>query len=431
MMDMLLLLVLLACLGMSVAWLAENPGSITLNWMDYRIDTTAAFVLALTLVSALALAYAYLLIRRVLGARKWVAQQRSLRHYRQGMQHLTHSVVALAAADVNAADEHTRKAEKLLGSSPLTLLLSAQVSRLQGNDTRTHTLLESMLAHKETEYLAARLLSESASRSHQLPKARELAARASALNPQGTPALLSLHLRLREWQQGALLLTRALRTGKITRHQLRHLQAMLHARHALTLLDDGLPDTALAAARRAVRAQPDFIPAQEVYIRALLAGGFVKKAIRQCMSWWKQGASQPLGELFRQSVGGLPKEKRLSLTEKFAAIKPDAYETQIAVAQIAIASGHWRMAREALKKALRAGDTATACKLMSEVEQGEYSDFDAAARWLTRSTTATAAPTWVCKNCGHTTKQWDAHCAHCETFDGMQWKNRELSYNPA
>jgi HemY protein len=288
-----------------------------------------------------------------------------------------------------------------------------------------------MLEHKETEYLDARYLSESATKQHQLPKARELAQRAQSLNPAGIPALLSLHIQLEEWQQGAIVVNRAVRKGQVSRQQQRHYNALLHTQHAIQLLDDGLIDTSLAVARRAIAAKSEFTPARQVYIRALLAHGQHAKANRQIMSWWKQTQNPLLAELFHAAIGPLTRDSRLKQVRKLAALRPDSYESHMAVAQVAISCGEWRMARDALKKALHNGDTALACKRMAEVEQGEYSDYDAAARWLTRSTTAAASPSWICTSCGTAATQWSSHCPRCESFDTLEWKARDISFTAA
>src|SRR5688572_6132532 len=131
MINLLLLLLFLACLGITAAWIAENPGSVTIYWFDYRIDTSFAFLLLLAILAAITLSYAYIFIRRVILSPGDFLERRSIKHYRKGLTELTFSVAALAAADIKKAETHTRKAEALLGRTPMTLLLSAQIARSQ------------------------------------------------------------------------------------------------------------------------------------------------------------------------------------------------------------------------------------------------------------------------------------------------------------
>ncbi|MBY0406868.1 MAG: hypothetical protein K2Q01_04195, partial [Rickettsiales bacterium] len=408
-----LLLIFLACMGITAAWVAENPGSVTMYWFDYRIDTSFALILLVTLAAAFLLTFLYILIFRLIHAPDTLLRRRSLKAHEKGLAELTHSIVALAAADSKAAETHTRKAEKLLGRTPLTLLLSAQVARTQGDDARTQLLLTQMLEHKETEYLAARYLSESATKQHHLTHAREMAVRANKLHPGGLEALLSLHIRLGEWQQAIVAITSALRKGKITRHQLHRYSALVHAQHAIQLMEEGQDETALAVARHALKELPAFLPVVETAARAYVTNQQSAKALKLVMAAWKTHPQTTLAELFRKAAATLPKEKQLKLARKMAAQHPQHYASHILMAQAHIALAHWREARDELKKALTPGDTTLACRLMAEVELGEYSDYDAHGRWLTRSSAARGESLWLCNACGHGGKHWAAHCPSC------------------
>src|SRR3954469_14777266 len=108
MINLLLLLVFITCLGITAAWIAENPGDVTIHWFDYRIDTSFAFLLLAALAAALVLTFVTLFIRRLITAPARYAQSRSLTSHRKGLAELTYSVAALAASDVGGAEEHTR-----------------------------------------------------------------------------------------------------------------------------------------------------------------------------------------------------------------------------------------------------------------------------------------------------------------------------------
>jgi uncharacterized membrane-anchored protein len=81
MLNLLLLLTFLTCLGITAGWLAENPGNVTIFWFDYRIDTSFSFLLAVALVLTALLSYALVILRRVIlapGALQNVAARNSI-----------------------------------------------------------------------------------------------------------------------------------------------------------------------------------------------------------------------------------------------------------------------------------------------------------------------------------------------------------------
>jgi HemY protein len=428
MINLLLLLLLLTCLGITAAWIAENPGHVTIFWFDYRIDTSFAVLLLLLLVSILVAAYAYILLRRIIFLPEILTRRRNLKLYEKGLAQLTRSIAALAAADAKAADMHTRKAEKLLGRTPLTLLLSAQIARTQGDDARTHALLNKMLEHKETEYIAARYLSEFESKQQHFPRALQMAQRAHAINPHEIGQVLSLHIRLGEWQQAITAIDKAMRRGKISRQEVLHYKGLVYLQQAMQLHETGQDESALTTARYALKYAPNFVPAIVLASKLLVANDHRAHAIRMIQKAWKKTPHLLLGNAYRSAISSEPKEKQIKLARKLAAGNPDTYESHIVIAQTAISLGAWATAREALKAALAKSETVLACKLMATVEQGEFSDYDISGKWLGKSATALSDPAWVCTSCGHAPEEWDTHCPSCHSFDSLEWKRRDYRF---
>lgn len=368
MIDLLLLLLFLTCIGITGAWVAENPGHVVIHWFDYRIDTSFAFLLLLAITVVAVLTFAGGLLRRLILLPSRLSEERNLRHYRKGMVEITYSVAALAAADVRGAELHTRKAEKLMGQTPLTLLLSAQIARSQGDESKTRAMLEEMLGHAETEYLAARSLSDAASKQQQLPRALSLAERAQAINPKEKApvhAVISLHVRLGQWQEALLAVNKAVRRGSMSRNDMRHYRSIIYLQQGLPLLASHRYDAAMAAARAALRETPDFLPAQLFSARAFAGGGQQEKALKLILRAWKKTPHPQLSDTFRSIVAAGPKERQAKLMKKWSAL------------------------------------------------------YDAPPR---------SDAAWVCGNCGQPAAEWSAHCPSCQAFDTLEWKKRELKF---
>lgn len=357
MLNLLLLLIFLSCLGIVSAWVAGNPGSVTIHWFDYQIDTSFAFLLLLAIVGAALLAYSWLLVRSLILAPALFSESRRLKHYQKGLTELTHSIAALAVADVENAKIHTRKAEKQLGRAPLIMLLTAQIARSQGDDAQTKLLLEQMLNHKETEYLAARSLSEVASKQQHFPKALSLAERAQALNPKGTDSLVSLQIRLGHWQEALTVLAQAARKRQISRAELRRWRGIVHLEHGKVLLDEGRYEMALVVARQSLKELPGFVPAVVLMAHALDANDQQAKAIKLIFQTWKTSPHPQLSAELRELMAGEPRDKQDKTLRKLESINSRIPENGL----------------------------------------------------------------WTCSHCGHTAPQWSVHCVECDSFDTMAW----------
>jgi HemY protein len=153
---------LLFLLGVAFAavWVANHPGSVTIHWFDYRIDTSFAFLLFTFVFVAWLLAALYAFVHDVANMPKRFSERQRLKHYQQGLAELTAGVAALAASDLLTAERHTTKARKLLGLTPMELLISAQIAKSRGETERARELFEAMLAHKETKQTATLLLDD-------------------------------------------------------------------------------------------------------------------------------------------------------------------------------------------------------------------------------------------------------------------------------
>ena len=428
MINLLLLLFFLTCIGASASWLAENPGNVVIHWFGYRIDTSFAFLLLLALLAAATLAYGIVFFRHIAQAPEYYFKRRSLRQYQRGLSELTYSVAALASGDSKEAAAHTYNAEKLLGTIPLTLLLNAQIARSAGDDAKTRLLLGQMLDHKETEYLAARSLSEAANKQQLFPKALELAKRAYAVNVKGISPLLGLHVRLGEWHQAMHAITKSTGKGQLTRNEIRHYKAIVFLKQSMHMLEAGHTKAALIAARQGLKQQPHFVPCITVTAKAYYALGKRHKAVRLIVRAWKDTPHPQLAETLRLIIAGDSKEQQMRIAHKLVAANPESNESDMALAQIAMRHKDWATARKALIAALDKTETVRTCHLLAELETGEYPDFDISSKWIARSTVASIDPVWICNSCGQVAPVWDAHCPACEAFDSLEWKKRDMNF---
>jgi len=164
--------------------LAAHPGSVSLRWEDWHVDTSVGvLVTAVVLIATLSAAFFHLL-RRILGGPRAFVRARRERRRRQGYRALTQGMVAVAAGDAEEAQKFARKADVLLAEPPLTLLLSAQAAQLNGDERAAQSYFRAMLERPETEFLGLRGLVMQALRGGDEGAALALAERARELRPR-------------------------------------------------------------------------------------------------------------------------------------------------------------------------------------------------------------------------------------------------------
>jgi len=145
----LVLIVLALAVGAGVA-LAADPGFASLQWLGWRVDTSAAAALLLLVGISVALAALWRLIGwlATAPARRAVARESARR--RQALDLLAKGYLALAAGDAAEAGRQARKLGALKGQAPgLSHLLAAQAAEARGDDGAAQLEYASLLAEPE------------------------------------------------------------------------------------------------------------------------------------------------------------------------------------------------------------------------------------------------------------------------------------------
>lgn len=323
------LLILVAALGLMAAWIGANPGSVTMLWFGYQIETSVAVLLLLAIIASMLATFAYNLLKKIYLAPRRYSERRTVKQYRTGFAEITHSIAALAASDVSAAARHARKAEKALGTTPLTLLLRAQISKNAGSDEESRQLLEQLLEFPETEYLAAKSLSDVAVKRDMLPQALTLAERAHKTNPRargGAWSVFGLLLDGGNFQEAEIHARKAQKSGAFSFSDMTEAKGKIALRQAENSLANGHKENALALARKAVKCLPGDVKAAELCAKLYMETGQAKKAAAVIQKQWTIAASSELARIFLQSIELEKPKKREKLVHGLIASNESAPE---------------------------------------------------------------------------------------------------------
>ena len=206
-----------AMIAAGLAWLADRPGDLVVQWQGYEIETSVfrAIVLLTGLVFAVLIVWS--LARNAWHGPAAVGGIIAKRRQQQGIEALSSGMIALGAGDRAAALRSAVQARKSLPNEPLTHLLRAQAAQLTGDRTTARRIFEAMLASPDTEQLGLRGLFLEAQRVGEVEAARHFAERAVALNPKlnwAVDALFDLQCRYGDWADALETLAVARKNGQ-------------------------------------------------------------------------------------------------------------------------------------------------------------------------------------------------------------------------
>ncbi len=417
--------ILLAVAVAGAVWLAERPGSVTIDWLGYRIETPVAVLVvaavALAAVSGL-LARLLVALRRAPGDfRTW----REARRRRRGYAALTQGLVAVAAGDAESAARLAGRADGLLGEPPLTMLLSAQAAQLNGDDRAAETYFTAMLDEPEMAFLGLRGLLTQAMREGDTGKALELAERARKMKPSAAwpmMAMFDLQVGRGDWTAATMTIEEATRRKLIARDAGRRREAVLLYRRSLEVIPGVSGDEAFRLSRRAHELAPDLVPATVRYAQLLLDRGRRRRVPDILREAWRRAPHPdfvPLHDACFSEDSPLQRVKRL---RGLTGSNPDHAESHVALGQANLDAELWGPARQHLEAAERTMPTARVYRLLAQLEEREHGDGAAVRDWLERAAAADPDPVWTCRNCGAATRHWAPVCGECASFDSYAWQ---------
>jgi HemY protein len=392
----LLFVLFIVAAALGLAWLADRPGTVTVQWLGYQIETSA-FVATLVMFALVLLVILVIALLRYVWTRPAaVAAYMHERRQQQGLEALSRGLLAIGVGDRAQAQRYAGIAGRYLPREPLTALLRAQAAQLKGDPASARRAFEAMLDRPETQPLGVRGLFLEAKRGNDEDAARALAEQAVRQDPKlawGVNALFDIQARAGDWNGALNTLAIARQNGHVDTDTANRRRAVLltsEARETETFD----PDKALTLANEALRLAPSLVPAAELAGRLFASKGEARAASRQIVRTWKQSPHPDLAVAYAFAKPGLSPKDRLKRVEYLAGLTPDDVEGPIAVAQAAIDAKEWQQARDVLAPYVEGRPSARICTLMARIEGGS-GDKGREREWLARAVRAPRDRAWI------------------------------------
>jgi HemY protein len=443
MVRLILFVVLAAAIAAAAGWFATEPGSVSLTFRGWRVETSVGvLVLVVTAIAITAFAI-FALISFVLSAPGRARAWRRRRRSEKGLKALARGMVAVAAGDAPGASREAKRADRLLDAAPLTLLLSAQAAQLEGDENAAENFFREMLSRPDTEFLGLRGLLLQAGRQGDNAAALAYAKRAAELRPNSSwvqRSLFELSVKSGLWADAESALRRAIRRGAIDRETGARHRAVVFLRQSADAQRRDYADEARNLARKAHRAAPDFVPAALRLASLEHDAGRMRPARRAIDRTWRVSPHPELAAAYGALFGGAKGESeeagalaRVQGMRRLLDIRPDHPESHMAMAEAALAAKLWGEARSHLDHVREHYDSPASAedpparlyRLYARSEEEENGDSAAAARWLGLAGEAAPDGRWLCAGCGHGFAAWAPSCLRCQSFDTLAWGRPE------
>ena len=435
---------IVAVLAALTAAIAGVPGDIVATIGDRQISMSVATALGLVAVLVGLAIFAERIISFVLHGPGNVVNFWQSRREVRGYEALSRGLLAVASGDGPSARRYAEKADKLLDQPAMTLLLSAQAAKLNGDELASGKAFKAMLAAPETHGLALKGLYEHAMTSGDLDQARGHAARAlesAPATPWAFEGKFAIEARQGDYAAALETLDKALGQGLLERTDARRRRAVLLTALAQTeaariALPDGPRDEEdidsdggmsvqairAGALRHAIEARdlaPDLVPAAALASRLVFEDGRARRAQKIIEDAWARSPHPDLANVFLDLFPAEAAEQRLKRARVLAGRNPDHVESHVLVARAAIGARRYDEAREQLISYAEPFPSRRICLLMAEVAEG-MGDMGATRQWLSRSVKAPVDAQWMAD--GYRTPVWAPVVPTTGAFDAFEWR---------
>lgn len=410
-------LALLMALAALAAWIADQPGRISINWFDHIIEAPAP-LLALGVVLLVVAAF---ILTWIVAWAAALPQRRRLKRQAKGYANFAAGMVAVAAGEADRAAKLAAKAQTQLDDPALARLLAAHAAQLGGRNEDAQRAFTALSQDPGTAFLGTRgLLADARSRGDRAA-ALQLAARASALRPASpfaAEAELQLLVEAGDWAGARKRLDQARRKKAVSRAAASALDARLDLAEAASALQAGDARMARQHAEKAAKLLPEHpVPPLLLARAAEKESGHhtVRQAAAKLLSAaFARRPSEALANAWLGLQRDVAPAELLARAEAFVAERRPETESRLLLAAAALQAHDFAAARVLLDQTAGRGGS-WAARLQAKLAEEGDGDAVAADRWRE----SIRSELWQCGHCGSGHADWHLLCPDCGSFDSL------------
>lgn len=396
-----------------VVWLAERPGTVALDWMEYHVRVELGLFLIGMLGVVMLGIFIFGVIRVVLDAPKTWRRYRDITGREKGLRALTLGLSAVAAGDAKNAAYQAQRARRFLpDGEALPQFLDAQAARLSGRESDACHLYAGLIGNKDAGFLGIRGLLQACLDGGDYQGALELGYKALEQYPrQGwiLRVVYDLEIRARDWDAARTILYRAEKAGAIPVNKANSDRVAMYLAQADQAAETGHEEGNFRALSKAYKLDKRFVPTVERLARLYLKRGKRKAAISMIEEAWKVSPHPALAALWDEACPAAKTGDQLNRVrwyERLLALKPDSVEGLMALADVLIREGLWGEARKHLEEAEAIRPNVTLYKIWARLEERATQDEQAVREWLARAADAPRERVWICAETGRVYERW-------------------------
>ena len=320
MFRILVFLFLIGVVALGLGILIEQPGSLSLTWFGYRIDTSPLVGLGVVALGAVVL---WSVFRFVFNLPSLVSVSTRARKRARGHEALARGIIAAGVGDARKARKASLDAKKLAPHEPLTLLLEAQAAQLSGDraGARARFPCDDRAARHQIARACAASMPKSL-RQGDHDRAHQIALQAQNITPLAWSgqAVLDRYTAQNDWEAARLCVDQNVRAK------------LIHSRRPTARRPCSTPRRRWNASRpirnapsnccaRATKKAPDLVPATALLARLLSRSGDFRAASKLIEAAYAKSPHPDLAKAYVEMRHGDSSADRLARAKALAKLR--------------------------------------------------------------------------------------------------------------
>ena len=404
-----------------ILWLTQNPGTLTLSWMGYEIETTVSFVLFLLFTLFLLAAVISSGWQGLVWIFKRILNVGS--HFKQDPNSvLAQAFSAIEFGNIKEAQQLAKEAMNLNADSALPAIALLKASQIL-HDKKTENLAISHLKKFE-EFTAMAWYDEieAALKSKRLDLAKKLissAAKSHAEQGWFLKQALKVSIATSEWEEALDLLKKSHKKGSFTQDESGQIYGFLW--HKMSLAPSISEAEKLSRMEKSYKYDPHFLENLLSFAQVLSTKKDKRAAQTLLETAWIDRPSWPIAELYCEllATGTQPLAKAHQARQLYDLL-PDHPVSQLILITYFIQAKLWGEAKRVL--ALLPKGVPEAYVLKASLAKKEKNNMQDVLTNLKKAMQEISYP-YKCGKCRKSLEKWEVSCTHCGSFLSVELKH--------
>jgi HemY protein len=429
-------LIVALLLASSLVWMLENNGNVVINWLGYEVQTSVLVAIFLAIFCALLIfSFSYLLARilaikfpnllKIFFKKNHLKKLEKIIHrHHQSFDLTAKLLLSLEVEDKKSAIFLQKKVAKLLKNQSLNNFFLAKIALIEQDFDESAKIFDKFSDDKNAKILVLKSKLNLATQKQDEQSAIAYAKQILAAKSDDLPTVKKLFLLYKKhgfWQEAKSLIS-TYGSEKFQDELQKHDIAIINSALAFEAYHDKKFLLAIKYSNIALKAENNFLPAQEIALKSWLKLGFKFKVSFKIKSLWRECPHLIFAEIFDLIHRKSNAKNRINAIKKLAASNTESPLGKLAIGMVAFKCGAYKEAKDFLELSLLENKSYRAYKLLAFCQK-HLGNVDQFKKNLLKSQMLAKTDHYFCNSCGEFSSKWNAKCHNCSSYDSLEWNS--------